>query len=326
MFAFKSVHLRLIMMVVLPIALFLIVTSILEYVYIRTIILEEWQASTTLRLERASRQIDVRLRRLVSGMQAFARTGGTPLGDQKQEWLLKRLQEQEGVSLARFIWKEPGSASEGPKGKPEKPGTTPSRRIITVSPPQYFFFPEKDAIILQSVLMGMKKQPLGHLEVEVTMAYLMQGLKDTGWKASNLLCLVDKDGRYLAHPDPAMKGRHCLGESRDELEVALLQAMQENPSGTLLGPGYITDRVVWLFSFGAGSLGHRTARYRQANTGAIFPFSPLLFPVHYPEHRWNSGAHALGIELHGGSYPKALGHGSGSGPRTLRHLAHTEPG
>lgn len=197
MLAFKSIHMRLLMMLVLPIALFLTVTSILEYVYIRTIILEEWQASTTLRLERASQQIDAPLRRLVSGMQAFARTGGTPLGDKKQEWLLNKLQEQEGVNLARFIWKESGSATEAPQGKREKPGKTPSRRIITVSPPQYFFSPEHDAILLQAELLGEKKRPLGHLEVAVTITYLMRDLQNTGWEAGKRLCLVDKKGRYL---------------------------------------------------------------------------------------------------------------------------------
>ena len=61
------------------------------------------------------------------------------------------------------------------------------------------------------------------------------------------MCLVDQDGRYLAHPDPALKGRHCLGENRDELEVALLQAIQENPSGTLLRQGHFTDRVLGYY-------------------------------------------------------------------------------
>lgn len=180
MFVFKSILMRLIVLLVLPVAIFLTVTSILEYVYIRTIILEEWQESTTLRLERAARQIDLRLGQLLAGMQAFAQTGGTPMGDMKQEWLLNKLQAQEGVKLARLSWKEPGSAAEATGGEKEKPGTTPSRRIIKVSPPQYLFFPEQDAILLRAELLGKKKRALGHLEVEVTLAYLMQGLKNIG--------------------------------------------------------------------------------------------------------------------------------------------------
>lgn len=39
MFVFKSILMRLIVLLVLPVAIFLTVTSILEYVYIRTIIL-----------------------------------------------------------------------------------------------------------------------------------------------------------------------------------------------------------------------------------------------------------------------------------------------
>jgi hypothetical protein len=163
---------RLIMMLVLPVAIFLTVTSILEYVYIRKIILEEWQESTTLRLERAAHQIDVRLSRLLRGMQAFAQTGGTPLGDKKQAWLLKKLQEQEGVKLARLTWKEPDSADDLTDGKKEKSETTTSRRIITVSPLQYLFSPEQDVILLRAGLLGKKKRSLGHLEVEVTLIWL----------------------------------------------------------------------------------------------------------------------------------------------------------
>lgn len=44
-----------------------------------------------------------------------------------------------------------------------------------------------------------------------------------------------------------MKDRHCLGETHDELELALLKAIQENPSGTLLRKSYFKDRVVGYY-------------------------------------------------------------------------------
>lgn len=157
------------------------------------------------------------------------------------------MQEQEGVKLARLTWKEPGSADDLTDGKKEKSEATTARRIITVSPPQYLFSPEQDVILLRAGLLGKKKQPLGHLEVEVTLTHMMQNLHNTAWKASKLLCLVDKEGRYLAHPDPRMKGRHCLGEYDDELEKALLQAIQKSPSGTILTKSYFKDRVVGYY-------------------------------------------------------------------------------
>jgi adenylate cyclase len=247
MAVFKSLNMRLLVMLALPIFAFLVVTSILEYIYIRTIILQEWQASTSLRLERAAQEIDLRLRRLMTGMQAFAQTGGTPWGDKKQEWLLRELRSQAGVELVRLKWQEPGPAEASTTQGKAPPGTTPSRRIATVSPPQYLFSPQQDALVIRTELLGNKKQPLGQLEVRVRTNYLMRNLKDTGWEAGKLLCLVDAEGRYLAHPDPAMKGRHCLGETPDELELALLQAMQDNPSGTILKKSYFRDRVVGYY-------------------------------------------------------------------------------
>jgi adenylate cyclase len=245
MFILRSIKARLFFMMVLPVVAFLAVTSFLEYVYIRTIILEEWQTSTSLRLERAARQLDQRLSHLLRRMQAFSQTGGTPLGDMLQEWLLHELQGQEGVSRARLIWTEPDAVPDLTARNKEKPAA--SRQISLVSPTQYLFSPEQDAIVLRAELLGEHTRPLGYLEVAVTIDYLMQNLGDVGWKAGKQLCLVDKDGTYLSHPDPSMKGRHCLGENHDELELALLRAMQENPSGTLLRKSYLRDRVVGYY-------------------------------------------------------------------------------
>lgn len=234
-------------MLVLPVVVFLVVTSILEYVYIRTIILEQWQESTTLRLERAAHQMDARLDRLLRGMQAFSQTGGSPLGDKKQQWLLDNLQAQEGINLARLVWLAPGPGDAFIDSRHQQADAPPSRRIVAVAPPRYLFSPRQDAIVLRAELLGSNQRPVGHLEVEVTLPHLMQDLGGTAWKDGNQLCLVDGEGRYLAHPDPRMQGHHCLGQQDDELEKALLQAIQQQPSGTLLAKSYFRDRVVGYY-------------------------------------------------------------------------------
>ena len=64
---------------------------------------------------------------------------------------------------------------------------------------------------------------------------------------TQMACLVNDEGHYLAHSNPAMQGRHCLGETQNPLELAMLKAMKEKPYGTLMGRGYDSgtrDRVL----------------------------------------------------------------------------------
>ena len=64
--------------------------------------------------------------------------------------------------------------------------------------------------------------------------YLMQDILQEGWLVAQMACLVSREGHYLAHSSPAMQARHCLGETRDPLELAMLKAMKEKPYGTLM--------------------------------------------------------------------------------------------
>ena len=82
-------------------------------------------------------------------------------------------------------------------------------------------------------------RPLGQLTVLVKFDYLMADVLTSGWLQSNMACLVNTKGYYLAHSDPAMASRHCLGENQNPLELAMLTEMKEKPYGTLMGQGQV---------------------------------------------------------------------------------------
>jgi len=52
-----------------------------------------------------------------------------------------------------------------------------------------------------------------------------------------MACLVDASGKYLAHTESYMKGRHHLGEMKDPFELSVLERMKQKHEGTVLGPG-----------------------------------------------------------------------------------------
>jgi class 3 adenylate cyclase len=83
--------------------------------------------------------------------------------------------------------------------------------------------------------------------VEVAYNYLMKDILTTGWMQTQMACLVSKEGHYLAHSSPAMKGRHCLGETRNPLELAMLEAMKNRPFATIVGQGYTPNEVIGFY-------------------------------------------------------------------------------
>jgi len=241
MIKIKSLQQRLALYLILPVAIFLGSTGVLGYIYIRDALLREWQEAAILRLERAAHHLDMRLRTPIQWMESLAQTGGDPRGEEIQEWVLKQLQDQEGVSRVKLTWRQaPAKEGDGSPGSARK-------KVARVSPPLYFY-PEGQGVVgLRSELLDEGGHILGQLEVLIKFDYLMQDLLTSGWMQSHMACLVDETGLYLAHTSPQMEGRHCLGDTRDPLELAMLQAMKEKPFDTILGPGYFPDQVVGFY-------------------------------------------------------------------------------
>ena len=50
-----------------------------------------------------------------------------------------------------------------------------------------------------------------------------------------MACLVNDNGTFLAHTNPAMESRHCLGDTQNPLELAMLKEMKAKPYGTVVG-------------------------------------------------------------------------------------------
>jgi hypothetical protein len=107
--------------------------------------------------------------------------------------------------------------------------------VARVSPLEFSYPSDRKTIGLRTTLLNDAGQPLGRLEVSMKLDYLMQGILASGWFHAFMACLVNEQGQYLAHTNPAMATRHCLGETQNPLELAMLKAMKEKPYGTEMG-------------------------------------------------------------------------------------------
>ena len=231
MFAFKTLERRLIVLLVVPVTLFLLDLGVAGYRFTSGLLFKEWQDTAVLRLERAAHQMDMRLDGQIKWMEEFARAGQAPQGKEMQSWLLRQEKTQAGVVQVNLTWK---------KAPQTKGRSAVSERSAGISAFGYFYPPDGKTVGIGGELLDAGGKPLGRLEVILSYDYLMQDILQEGWLVAQMACLVSREGRYLAHSSPAMQARHCLGETRDPLELAMLKAIKEKHYGTLMGK----DRVI----------------------------------------------------------------------------------
>lgn len=242
MLAFKSLERRLIALLVLPVTLFLLVIGVFGYRFIQGLLFKEWQEIAILRLERAAHQLDMRLHAQMQWMETFARAGQDPRGQEIQRWLLQQITSQPGVSQVNLSW-EKAATIKGSMVVPD--------RSVEMSPISYFYPSDAKTVGLRGELLDRAGKTLGRLEVVLNYDYLMQDILTEGWMVAQMACLVNQEGHYLAHSSSAMQARHCLGETQDLMELAMLKAMKEKPSGTIMGEGYRPDQVIGFYKLHA---------------------------------------------------------------------------
>jgi len=78
------------------------------------------------------------------------------------------------------------------------------------------------------------EDPVGRIEVQLKLSYLVQDLLISGWMQTNDACLVDNQGNYLAHAGSTEKGRTCLPDHRDPVRMAVLRNINEKPYGIII--------------------------------------------------------------------------------------------
>ncbi len=232
----KSLQQRLVIFLALPVAVFLLAMGAVGYLYIRDSLFREWQEAAILRLERAAHSMDMRLSEPLQWMQNFAKPGRGQQGEANHKWILKHLRQLPGVSRVDLTW---GSGPGNGLTQAGGPWPVAASKIARVSAPEYLYPPGQGLVGLRSQLLDAAGRTLGQLTVFVKFDYLMADVLTSGWLQSNMACLVNREGLYLAHSDPAMASRHCLGENHDPLEIAMLADMKEKTSGTIMGHGKV---------------------------------------------------------------------------------------
>jgi class 3 adenylate cyclase len=252
LFAIKSLRQRLVFFVLVPAVVLLSLTGFFGFVYARKVMLNQWQEAAIAKLRWAAHNIDMRLSRPIQWVEIFQRVGGEQGEQALQSWVLNQLRGQEGVSAVRLQWPDRERGRRMMPGMDSHMGHHRMMRfhhagIAEVTPPTYNTEAGHETVSLVSNLKDETEQIVGRLEVAVRFDYLMEDIIKIGWWQSDMACLVDDSGMYLSHTESLMKRRGRLGETNDPFEAALVEAMKENPYGTLRGPGHPPARVAGFY-------------------------------------------------------------------------------
>jgi len=238
MIKIKGLQQRLAIFMFLPVAVLLIGMGLAGFIYARNSLLAEWSEAATLKLQRAAHEVDMRLSRAKEWLKMFHTTGEDPYAAYYHDLIIAQLQKVEGVARVNVNW----AAGHRPL-EVEKRGLIPfmESAVVDISPPRYDSLVKNKTISLTSDLKSEYGRIVGRLEVVIRFDYLAEAISSSGWRQSDQAYLVDSSGRVLLSTGSA--GRSQLGENGDPLEVKTLAAMQQKPSGTVIGRGFPPAKV-----------------------------------------------------------------------------------
>lgn len=244
----KSLQQRVGLFLLLPVALLLFGIGLSGFIFAKDTMLKGWKEAALLKLQRAAHHIDMRLERPIEWIEMFHKTGGAGEGFASPQWILQQLKTLEGVAGVDLEWKDGRPQDMPMQDRGLMMGGWSMMRfrhakISRVTTPQYDTTAGQETVSLISQLKDESGTVLGTLDVAVRFDYLMRDIRDLGWWQSDLAYLVDDAGHIIGHTKSIAKGRKRLGEKGDLFELAVLEAMQKTPSGTLLGPGHPSKHV-----------------------------------------------------------------------------------
>jgi sigma-B regulation protein RsbU (phosphoserine phosphatase) len=252
----KSLQQRLALFLLLPVALLLFAVGAVGFIYARIALLTQWREAAVLKLQRAAHHVDMRMRHIKDVLEMVHLTAGEPNAEVLQDWVIEQIKGLDGVARVELVWTdekrsqggvpvhglhEEAGGHGGGRRRPRGAMRFQEARIADVTPPRYDDIVEHQTVSLISDLIDGSGNVLGRLEVAIRFDYLLQDVVTSGWWQSNSAFLVNSTGTVLICTVPG--GRQCLGDRGDPLEVATLKALTQEPSGTLLGPGFPPSEV-----------------------------------------------------------------------------------
>ena len=297
-FRFTTLQARLLVLLLIPVVVIFLLGGAASFWYARGIMLEQWNESAAIKLQRAAHYIEMRLLKPVDLLNALFQVSDRNAAIVSPEQVTDFLQVMDGVVSAEYdpadflqsvrVREMPGMGHMDRMNVDMHKGMRFSRsRITSVSGPQYHAGGDGRTVTMRITLSGPSEETLGHLDIRMEFDYLLKDILSLGWWQSDMACIVDETGTYMAHTNMTMTDRRSLGKSDDPLEQAILKKMDSQTFGTVSSQGhppdlvagfYKLDQVPWtiiMFADGRKILGS-IVTYRNVLAFGIFVLAGLV--------------------------------------------------
>lgn len=273
----RTLQQKTVMFVLVPMFLFLTALGWGGFIFAKNSLLKQWSETATANLQKAAHQVDMRLTQPKSLLERLNYTSGTNMAHLTLRYTIEQLEKLDGVSNVDMKW--PSSHIDGGMGMAV--GGHHSSEPLNITFPYYSWEKGASAVSLISSLSGLNDEQKGSIEVEITVADLVEKFAESEWWKSNRTLLIDIEGNILAqsaYENDKVSGP--AGSTRfgtdDPLGKRTLAAIQNNSQGTVFGAGNPPQEISSFFRLSS------TSWYMVVMAPGRTVLQPILkFSIHY---------------------------------------------
>ncbi len=240
----KSLQQRTLFYILIPTFLLLLGMSVAGYLFVRSMLLNQWGETAIAKLQRTAHQVDMRLRKPKELLQLLQGNRGADIDREFFNRILEKVKETDGVTKVQVDWLEETVNIEN---KPVAKMATMrggSHRFmseqIEISSPKYSSQSDSRIVSLVSQIRDSKDTLLGKIEVVLSFDTLIDPVVSDPWWKGNKAYLVDNKGNVLV----GISTNTAKGDSEirsfgsyDTLEQDTLAALRVSESGMVFGQG-----------------------------------------------------------------------------------------
>jgi len=240
----RSLQQQTLFFILAPIFLLLVCLSVTGYIFVRTVLLNQWGETAITKLQRTAHQIDMRLSKPKDLLLLLHSRKGDDVNREILPYILQEIKNITGVVGAKIEWKANFFAHNANSSKHES--MMGRMRIyqlerLTVSSPTYSSKENSRIISLESELKDKDGNSIGRIEIVISFDNLINEIIKTSWWKTNKAYFIDDSGNVLADTSTEssldrISPLTTFG-SADLLESDTLKAMEDNLFGTVFGPG-----------------------------------------------------------------------------------------
>jgi sigma-B regulation protein RsbU (phosphoserine phosphatase) len=244
----KSLQQRTLFFILIPTFLLLFGMSIAGYLFVRTMLLNQWGETAIAKLQRTAHQVDMRLRKPKELLQLLQGDEGADTDREFLGYILEKVKATYGVTAVQVDWFEDIENSESVAKMPGMMGKKHRfmAQKIEISSPKYNRQLDSRTVSLVSQIRGSKDMVLGKVEVTVSFDELIDQIVSAPWWKGNKGYLVDGDGTVLVGTSMSIvNGDSEIREfgTGNELEQKTLTELRIKDSGMVFGHGSPPEEV-----------------------------------------------------------------------------------